>query len=117
MIFIYSFTHFSLSHTHTHTHTTHLFILPPQGWEETTDAAVTFLLRSVLNRGTFGVDGGGSGPPTPMPRDAPPTPELTMPADTNKLKKHLGILLEKITKGGAQLSLDSTSEMKIPGVW
>lgn len=72
----------------------------------------------MLNRGSFGVkdaSSDGGGPPTPMPRDAPPTPELTMPADTNKLKKHLGILLDKITKGGAQLSLDSTPEMKIIG--
>ncbi|XP_063884729.1 protein PTHB1-like isoform X2 [Scylla paramamosain] len=87
-----------------------------QGWEETTDAAITFLLRSVLNRGSL-VGGDPSTavpPPTPMPRDAPPTPELTMPPDTSKLKKHLGILLDKITKGGAQLSLDSTSETKMP---
>lgn len=51
-----------------------------------------------------------------MPRDAPPAPELTMPPDTSKLKKHLGLLLDKITKG-AHLSLDApTPDMRVTGV-
>ncbi|XP_050720589.1 protein PTHB1-like isoform X2 [Eriocheir sinensis] len=75
-----------------------------QGWEETTDAAVTFLLRSVLMRGSL--SGSDSSGVPPMPRDAPPSPELTMLPDTSKLKKHLGLLLDKITKG-AHLSLDA----------
>ncbi|XP_042217578.1 protein PTHB1-like isoform X2 [Homarus americanus] len=64
-----------------------------QGWEEITDVSVTFLLRTVLGRGS---------------RDAPSTPELTMPSDTTKLKKHLGLLLDKVTKGRAQLTLKTT---------
>ncbi|XP_071550345.1 protein PTHB1 isoform X2 [Panulirus ornatus] len=64
-----------------------------QGWEETTDASVTFLLRTVLGKGS---------------RDAPSTPDLIMPSDTAKLKKHLGLLLDKVTKGGAQLNLSSS---------
>ncbi|XP_069956522.1 uncharacterized protein [Cherax quadricarinatus] len=63
-----------------------------QGWEEITDASVTFLLRTMLGRG---------------PRDAVSVPELTVPSDTNKLKKHLGLLLDKVTKGRVQLSLDT----------
>lgn len=63
-----------------------------QGWEETTDASVTFLLKTVLGRGS---------------RDAAISPELMMPNDTIKLKKHLGILLEKILKVGAKLNINT----------
>lgn len=61
-------------------------------------------------------EGDTSGVP-PMPRDAPPAPELTMPPDTSKLKKHLGLLLDKIAKG-ARLSLDAPMpEMRVAGVY
>lgn len=69
----------------------------PKGWEERTDACVTFLLRNVLGRG--GTGGGQAG------RDAPPPPQLIMPQDTGKLKKHVGILLDKVTKAAQQLVL------------
>ncbi|XP_042887369.1 protein PTHB1-like, partial [Penaeus japonicus] len=64
-----------------------------QGWEEATDASVTFLLKTVLGKGS---------------RDAAVAPELTMPSDTSKLKKHLDLLLNKIMKGGVQLTIDNT---------
>ncbi|XP_063611687.1 protein PTHB1-like [Penaeus indicus] len=64
-----------------------------QGWEEATDASVTFLLRTVLGKGS---------------RDAAVAPELTMPSDTSKLKKHLDLLLNKIMKGGVQLAIDNS---------
>ncbi|XP_068235573.1 protein PTHB1 [Palaemon carinicauda] len=69
-----------------------------QGWEETTDSSVTFLLKSVLGRGS---------------RDAAIAPELTMPHDTIKLKKHLGILFEKILKAGAQLNISAPTTNNI----
>ena len=71
-----------------------------QGWEETTDASVTFLLRTVMGRGS---------------RDSASTPELKMPADTVKLKKHLGILFDKILKGGASLNLNIASPKEDKG--
>lgn len=62
------------------------------------------------------MSGGDSSGVPPMPRDAPPSPELTMLPDTSKLKKHLGLLLDKITKG-AHLSLDAPApEMRETGV-
>ncbi|KAK7059243.1 Protein PTHB1 [Halocaridina rubra] len=66
-----------------------------QGWEEVTDASVTFLLRAILGRGS---------------RDAVSTPELTVPMDTVKLKKHLGLFLDKILKGGVNLTLEASSK-------
>ncbi|XP_045624532.1 protein PTHB1 isoform X3 [Procambarus clarkii] len=69
-----------------------VYLSMDQGWEEITDASVTFLLRTILGRG---------------PRDATSTPELTVPADTTKLKKHLALLLDKVTKGRVELSLDA----------
>ncbi|CAL4130802.1 unnamed protein product, partial [Meganyctiphanes norvegica] len=68
-----------------------------QGWEEVTDVGVTFLLRTVLGKGS---------------QDAVTVPELTMPNDTTKLKKHIGALLDKIVKGGAKLSLDNDKNKK-----
>ncbi|KAK3875683.1 hypothetical protein Pcinc_019466 [Petrolisthes cinctipes] len=68
-----------------------------QGWEERTDACVTFLLRNVLGKNV--TIGGQAG------RDAPPPPQLTMPQDTGKLKKHVSILLDKVTKAAQQLVL------------
>lgn len=58
---------------------------------------MTFLLRNVLGR--TGTEGGQTG------RDAPPPPQLIMPQDTGKLKKHVGILLDKVTKAAQQLVL------------
>lgn len=83
----------------------------PKGWEERTDVCVTFLLRNVLGRSS--TVGGQAG------RDAPPPPQLVMPQDTGKLKKHVGILLDKVTKAAQQLVLsdppqDTTEGKRCP---
>lgn len=75
-------------------------LLFSQGWEEATDASVTFLLRTVLGKGS---------------RDAAVAPELTMPTDTSKLKKHLDLLLNKIMKGGVQLAIDNSGSTNNTG--
>ena len=54
------------------------------GWEETTDAAMTHLLRTRLAK---------------VPKEtAPPPPALQPPRDTTKLKKHITIVCDRLAK-------------------
>lgn len=52
------------------------------------DCSVSHLLRTVMG------DGGQQGGVAPPP--------LSQPHDTNKLKKHISLLLDKMTKGGLE---------------
>ncbi|CAG5132841.1 unnamed protein product [Candidula unifasciata] len=56
-----------------------------QGWEESVDAAMTLLLRTVLAKS------GKEGPVNPSP--------LTLPEDTSKVKKHIAMFCDRIGKG------------------
>jgi len=56
-----------------------------QGWEEITDAAMTHLLRTSLAKSA-------------KESAVAPAP-LSMPADTNKLKKHITIVCDRLAKG------------------
>ena len=57
-----------------------------QGWEEIVDAAVTHLLRTTLAKSQ---------------KDQQQTSfqSLELPADSHKLKKHIALLCDRITKG------------------
>lgn len=57
-----------------------------QGWEETTDAALTFLLRTSLAK--VGKENQGATPITLEPAK-----------DTSRIKKHVSSVVDRITKG------------------
>ncbi|XP_008322019.1 protein PTHB1 [Cynoglossus semilaevis] len=77
---------------------------PQLGWEESCDAAVTHLLRTCLSR---------------SPKDQAASlaqigsPLLGLPRDTTRLKKHITLLCERISKGG-QLTLASETNVQVP---
>ena len=54
------------------------------GWEEMVDASISYCLK-------YGANGKGGRDPAP--------PTLSLPKDTVKLKKHLQVLVEKLSKG------------------
>eukprot|EP00116_Pleurobrachia_bachei_P010932 sb/3471194/ len=56
------------------------------GWEETVDASVTLLLRTCLAKSAKEQSVGAS--------------NLKLPSDTTKLKKHIALLLDRLSKGG-----------------
>ena len=74
----------SISHTHIHSVTTHTHT---QGWEEQTDAAISHLLRTTLAKSTRDQAAGGV------------TQELELPADSHKIKKHIALACDRISKG------------------
>jgi hypothetical protein len=56
-----------------------------QGWEETVDASVTHLLRTTLAKSA---------------KDQTLNPQpLKLPEDTSKVKKHIALLCDKLSKG------------------
>ncbi|XP_077383160.1 protein PTHB1-like [Festucalex cinctus] len=77
---------------------------PQLGWEESCDAAVSHLLRTCLSR---------------SPKDQATTlaqaggPELGLPRDTARLKKHITLLCERLAKGG-RLTLASEANVQVP---
>ncbi|XP_074642219.1 protein PTHB1-like [Tubulanus polymorphus] len=74
-----------------------------QGWEETVDGAVTHLLRTCLAK-------------TSKDQTVNPAP-LTMPKSTEKLKKHIALLFDKLGKG-QKLNIDKLPhdlDVKQPG--
>ncbi|XP_023281238.1 protein PTHB1 [Seriola lalandi dorsalis] len=77
---------------------------PQLGWEESCDAAVSHLLRSCLSRSpkdqaTSLAQAGG--------------PVLTLPRDTDRLKKHITLMCDRIGKGG-RLTLASEANVQVP---
>ncbi|XP_048451561.1 protein PTHB1 [Rhincodon typus] len=65
------------------------------GWEECVDAAVTHLLRTCLSKSS-------------RDQTLSLTSQLSMPKDTNRLKKHITLLCDRLSKGG-RLSLTTDS--------
>ena len=57
-----------------------------QGWEEQVDASVTHLLRTTLAKSS-------------KDQAVPPNSSLEMPAECQKLKKHIALLCDRILKG------------------
>eukprot|EP01006_Ploeotia_vitrea_P029213 TRINITY_DN61798_c0_g1_i1.p1 TRINITY_DN61798_c0_g1~~TRINITY_DN61798_c0_g1_i1.p1 ORF type:complete len:865 (-),score=120.59 TRINITY_DN61798_c0_g1_i1:1500-4094(-) len=58
-----------------------------QGWEECTDAAMTHLLRTCLAKNA---------------RESSSMPQpLQVPSDINKLKKHIALVCDRLSKGGS----------------
>uniref|UniRef100_A0A665T7F7 Bardet-Biedl syndrome 9 n=2 Tax=Echeneis naucrates TaxID=173247 RepID=A0A665T7F7_ECHNA len=77
---------------------------PQLGWEESCDAAVSHLLRSCLSRNpkdqaTSLAQAGG--------------PVLSFPRDTERLKKHIALMCDRIAKGG-RLTLASEANAQVP---
>ncbi len=56
-----------------------------QGWEESTDAAVTHLLRTTLSKSAREVGVGVA--------------SVEMPTESSKLKKHIALLCDRLLKG------------------
>lgn len=74
---------------------------PQLGWEESVEAAVSHLLRTCLSRSS---------------KDQATTlntPQLAMPKDTSRLKKHITTLCDRLGKGG-RLSLSSEANAPTP---
>jgi Bardet-Biedl syndrome 9 protein len=67
------------------------YFIFPQGWEEMVDCAITHLLRTCLAKNS-------------KDQAINPSP-LTAPKDTQKLKKHIALLCDKLSKG-AKLVID-----------
>ncbi|XP_009677988.2 protein PTHB1 isoform X2 [Struthio camelus] len=63
------------------------------GWEETVDAAISYLLRTCLSK-------------SPKEQAMTLTNQLCMPKDTSRLKKHITLLCDRLAKGG-RLSLST----------
>jgi Bardet-Biedl syndrome 9 protein len=55
------------------------------GWEESTEAAMTYLLKTALAKNSK--------------EAAAALPQLTPTKDTSRLKKHLALVLERLDKG------------------
>ncbi|XP_053323992.1 protein PTHB1 [Spea bombifrons] len=76
------------------------------GWEESVDAAVSHLLRTCLSKSS-------------KEQALNLTSQLSIPKDTSRLKKHITLLCDRLTKGGRlSLSADSGSQQAIvmPGL-
>ncbi|XP_063778611.1 protein PTHB1 isoform X2 [Pseudophryne corroboree] len=71
------------------------------GWEESVDAALTHLLRTCLSKSS-------------KDQALNLTSQLTIPKDTARLKKHITLLCDRLSKGGRlSLSADSGSQQAI----
>eukprot|EP01027_Heterolobosea_sp_BB2_P000323 GEZU01000468.1.p1 GENE.GEZU01000468.1~~GEZU01000468.1.p1 ORF type:complete len:115 (+),score=40.86 GEZU01000468.1:195-539(+) len=66
-----------------------------QGWEECTDASMTHLLRTSLAKNA-------------KESASVPAP-LVVPKDTQKLKKHIALVVDRIAKGGKLYRKDPSS--------
>ncbi|XP_072322955.1 protein PTHB1 isoform X2 [Scyliorhinus torazame] len=68
------------------------------GWEECVDAAVAHLLRTCLSKSS-------------RDQTLSSTSQLSMPKDTCRLKKHITLLCDRLSKGGRlSLTADSTQQ-------
>ncbi|KAF6085390.1 Bardet-Biedl syndrome 9 [Phyllostomus discolor] len=76
-----------------------------QGWEETVDAAVSYLLKTCLSKSS-------------KEQALNLSSQLTKPKDTGRLKKHITLLCDRLAKGGRLcLSVDAAAPptMVMPG--
>ncbi|XP_062425527.1 protein PTHB1 isoform X2 [Rhea pennata] len=68
------------------------------GWEETVDAAISYLLRTCLSKSS-------------KEQALTLTSELCIPKDTSRLKKHITLLCDRLAKGGRlSLSTETTTQ-------
>ncbi|XP_078395916.1 protein PTHB1 isoform X6 [Cetorhinus maximus] len=68
------------------------------GWEECVDTAVAHLLRTCLSKSS-------------RDQTLSSTSQLSMPKDTSRLKKHITLLCDRLSKGGRlSLTADSTQQ-------
>ncbi|NXY41179.1 PTHB1 protein, partial [Ceuthmochares aereus] len=75
------------------------------GWEETVDAAISYLLRTCLSKSS-------------KEQALTLSTELSMPKDTSRLKKNITVFCDRLAKGGRlSLSTDSATQQAaaIPG--
>ncbi|KAJ7401329.1 hypothetical protein BTVI_97140 [Pitangus sulphuratus] len=63
------------------------FLSPSQGWEETVDAAVSYLLRTCLSKSS-------------KEQALTLSSQLCMPKDTSRLKKNITLFCDRLAKGG-----------------
>lgn len=69
-----------------------------QGWEETVDAAVSYLLRTCLSKSS-------------KEQALTLSSQLSMPKDTSRLKKNITLFCDRLAKGGRlSLSTDSAAQ-------
>lgn len=71
-----------------------------QGWEETVDAAVSYLLRTCLSKSS-------------KEQALTLSSQLSMPKDTSRLKKNITLFCDRLAKGG-RLSLSTDSATQPP---
>ncbi|NXO57315.1 PTHB1 protein, partial [Aramus guarauna] len=68
------------------------------GWEETVDAAISYLLRTCLSKSS-------------KEQALTPSSQLCMPKDTSRLKKNITVFCDRLAKGGRlSLSTDSATQ-------
>ncbi|XP_019393993.1 PREDICTED: protein PTHB1 isoform X3 [Crocodylus porosus] len=71
------------------------------GWEETVDAAISYLLRTCLSKSS-------------KEQALTLTSQLSMPKDTSRLKKHITLLCDRLAKGGCLcLNADTNTQQAI----
>ncbi|NXE50515.1 PTHB1 protein, partial [Casuarius casuarius] len=71
------------------------------GWEETVDAAISYLLRTCLSKSS-------------KEQALTLTSELSIPKDTSRLKKHITLLCDRLAKGGRlSLSTETTTQQTV----
>uniref|UniRef100_A0A8B9QXE4 Bardet-Biedl syndrome 9 n=1 Tax=Apteryx owenii TaxID=8824 RepID=A0A8B9QXE4_APTOW len=71
------------------------------GWEETVDAAISYLLRTCLSKNS-------------KEQALTLTSELCIPKDTSRLKKHITLLCDRLAKGGRlSLSTETTTQQTV----
>ncbi|XP_067147371.1 protein PTHB1 isoform X3 [Apteryx mantelli] len=72
-----------------------------EGWEETVDAAISYLLRTCLSKNS-------------KEQALTLTSELCIPKDTSRLKKHITLLCDRLAKGGRlSLSTETTTQQTV----
>jgi Bardet-Biedl syndrome 9 protein len=76
-----------------------------QGWEETVDAAIAYLLKTCLSKSS-------------KEQALNLSSQLNIPKDTSRLKKHITLLCDRLAKGGRLcVSTDAAAPqaMVVPG--
>lgn len=76
-----------------------------QGWEESVDASVSHLLKTCLSKNS-------------KEHVLTLANQLSIPKDTNRLKKHITLLYDRLAKGGhmsLDMEMDSQQLLMLPG--
>jgi Bardet-Biedl syndrome 9 protein len=72
-----------------------VYYIYTQGWEEVVDVAVTQLLKTVLSKG--------------VKDHSVNLPELELPLDCKKIKRHIALMCDRIIKGGRLVATGTQS--------